>query len=369
MVVESDAPRAQRAAAHAGADALRRGQPLLPVVREERRLHAAGGRLRPRRDVGRTSTTCSPTAPRRRLAPGHAARLQPLHPVRAVRAGSSARSTASTSSRCRAAASTSTSSSTPSRAGSRDTDIAADDKAVRRLPGGRHPAQARAASPCPSASARYDGARSATSGARATRRTRRADSPMNAMSVAETAKSKLTVATTSLAGCFGCHMSLLDIDERLFDCSSTSSSTARRSPTSSTAARATSASSRAASATPRTCTCCGSSAASARCCVAVGACAVNGGLPAQRNHLDVRECLQRCTSPARARERLHPQRSRAAAAARQGAPAARRGEGRLLPARAARRRPTPSGSSSPTSSPAARRSLATGSSTTTERAP
>ncbi|MGE0357788.1 MAG: NADP oxidoreductase [Burkholderiales bacterium] len=30
------------------------------------------------------------------------------------------------------------------------------------------------------------------------------------------ARPKLRVATTSLAGCFGCHMSLLDIDERLF---------------------------------------------------------------------------------------------------------------------------------------------------------
>lgn len=29
-------------------------------------------------------------------------------------------------------------------------------------------------------------------------------------------KKKLRVATTSLAGCFGCHMSILDIDERLF---------------------------------------------------------------------------------------------------------------------------------------------------------
>ena len=28
---------------------------------------------------------------------------------------------------------------------------------------------------------------------------------------------KLKVATCSLAGCFGCHMSLLDLDERLFD--------------------------------------------------------------------------------------------------------------------------------------------------------
>ena len=29
--------------------------------------------------------------------------------------------------------------------------------------------------------------------------------------------SKPKVATTSLAGCFGCHMSLLDIDERILD--------------------------------------------------------------------------------------------------------------------------------------------------------
>ncbi|MCK5781020.1 MAG: hypothetical protein KAH10_00380 [Flavobacteriales bacterium] len=28
---------------------------------------------------------------------------------------------------------------------------------------------------------------------------------------------KATIATTSLAGCFGCHMSILDIDERLLD--------------------------------------------------------------------------------------------------------------------------------------------------------
>jgi len=30
-------------------------------------------------------------------------------------------------------------------------------------------------------------------------------------------RKKLKIATTSLAGCFGCHMSFLDIDERLFD--------------------------------------------------------------------------------------------------------------------------------------------------------
>ncbi|NJD07176.1 MAG: NADP oxidoreductase, partial [Methylococcaceae bacterium] len=28
---------------------------------------------------------------------------------------------------------------------------------------------------------------------------------------------KIKVATTSLAGCFGCHMSFLDIDERILE--------------------------------------------------------------------------------------------------------------------------------------------------------
>jgi len=35
------------------------------------------------------------------------------------------------------------------------------------------------------------------------------------MTQPSTPKKKLRVATTSLAGCFGCHMSFLDIDERL----------------------------------------------------------------------------------------------------------------------------------------------------------
>lgn len=103
---------------------------------------------------------------------------------------------------------------------------------------------------------------------------------------------KLRVATASLAGCFGCHMSLLDIDERLealleivdLDsspltdiepgapcdlglvegglCNAENVHTLR--------------------------------ALRARCAVlvAVGACAINGGLPAQRNHVSVRECLE-----------------------------------------------------------------------------
>jgi NAD-reducing hydrogenase small subunit len=69
--------------------------------------------------------------------------------------------------------------------------------------------------------------------------------------------------------------------------------------------------------------------------IALGACAVNGGLPAQRNHLDLPTCLQRSTAPATASPRgsQHPQRPGAAAAAEQGAPGPRGGEDRLLPAR------------------------------------
>jgi NAD-reducing hydrogenase small subunit len=98
---------------------------------------------------------------------------------------------------------------------------------------------------------------------------------------------KLKVATVSLAGCFGCHMSFLDIDERLiqlierieFD----------RSPLTDIKAVG---------------HCdlglvegglCNSEnvqvlrefRANCKTLVAVGACAINGGLPAQRNHLDL----------------------------------------------------------------------------------
>jgi len=102
---------------------------------------------------------------------------------------------------------------------------------------------------------------------------------------------KWRVATVSLAGCFGCHMSLLDIDERLFSliehvefdrspltdfkqlgpcdiglvegglCNSENVALLRE------------------------------FRAHCRILVAVGACAINGGLPAQRNHLDIGRLL------------------------------------------------------------------------------
>ncbi len=43
---------------------------------------------------------------------------------------------------------------------------------------------------------------------------------------------------------------------------------------------------------PKTCMCCANFGPIARSLVAVGACAINGGLPAQRNQLDVGQMLR-----------------------------------------------------------------------------
>jgi len=105
-------------------------------------------------------------------------------------------------------------------------------------------------------------------------------------------KKKIRVATTSLAGCFGCHMSLLDIDERLLELVELVEFD--RSPLTDI----------------KHCGPCDVGIIEGGICnaenvhvlrefrqnckvlIALGACAVNGGLPAQRNHLDLRECLQ-----------------------------------------------------------------------------
>jgi len=103
---------------------------------------------------------------------------------------------------------------------------------------------------------------------------------------------KLRLATASLAGCFGCHMSFLDIDERLFELlewvefDRTPFTDIKR------------------------CGPCDIGLIEGGVCnaenvhvlrtfrkqckilVAVGACAINGGLPAQCNHLDLRDILE-----------------------------------------------------------------------------
>jgi NAD-reducing hydrogenase small subunit len=98
---------------------------------------------------------------------------------------------------------------------------------------------------------------------------------------------KVRIATTSLAGCFGCHMSFLDIDERLFEL--TEIAEFDRSPLTDI----------------KHCGPCDIALieggvcnsenvhvlrelrAQAKILIAVGACAINGGVPAMRNHLDV----------------------------------------------------------------------------------
>lgn len=103
---------------------------------------------------------------------------------------------------------------------------------------------------------------------------------------------KIRIATAPLAGCFGCHMSLLDIDERLldlievaeFDCSPLNDFKRVGSAdiglieggVANTENVETLRDFR------RHC----------RILVAVGACAVNGGIPAMRNQFDLRDCLE-----------------------------------------------------------------------------
>ncbi len=103
---------------------------------------------------------------------------------------------------------------------------------------------------------------------------------------------KLRVATTSLSGCFGCHMSILDIDERVIELAKVVEFD--RSPVNDI----------------KHCGPCDIGIIEGAVCntenvhvlrefranckvlIACGACAVNGGLPAMRNHLDVGEILK-----------------------------------------------------------------------------
>ncbi len=105
-------------------------------------------------------------------------------------------------------------------------------------------------------------------------------------------KRKLKIATTSLAGCFGCHMSFLDMDERLAGLLERVE--LDRSPFTDI----------------KHCGPCDIGLIEGGVCnaenvhvlrefrancktlVAVGACAINGGVPAMRNYFDLQECLQ-----------------------------------------------------------------------------
>lgn len=105
-------------------------------------------------------------------------------------------------------------------------------------------------------------------------------------------KTKIRVATCSLAGCFGCHMSLLDIDEKILDLLELIEFD--RSPITDI----------------KHCGPCDVGIVEGGVCnaenvhvlkefrknckvlVAMGACAITGGLPAMRNNIDLWDCFQ-----------------------------------------------------------------------------
>lgn len=105
-------------------------------------------------------------------------------------------------------------------------------------------------------------------------------------------KPKIKIATTSLAGCFGCHMSFLDMDERLVDL--LKHVEFDRSPFTDI----------------KHCGPCDIGLIEGGICnaenvhvlrefrancktlIAVGACAINGGVPAMRNYFDLQDCLR-----------------------------------------------------------------------------
>ncbi len=103
---------------------------------------------------------------------------------------------------------------------------------------------------------------------------------------------KLRVATASLAGCFGCHMSLLDIDERLL--ALVERVTFDRSPLNDIKAIGPCDLGLVEGGVDNEDNLAVLRAFRARCklLVAVGACAGNGGIPAMRNQFSLRECLE-----------------------------------------------------------------------------
>jgi NAD-reducing hydrogenase small subunit len=102
---------------------------------------------------------------------------------------------------------------------------------------------------------------------------------------------KWRVATVSLAGCFGCHMSFLDIDERLFGL--IEHITFDRSPLTDikTVGRCDIGLIEGGLCNAENVHVLREFRAACKVLVAVGACAINGGLPAQRNALDIGHIL------------------------------------------------------------------------------
>jgi NAD-reducing hydrogenase small subunit len=102
---------------------------------------------------------------------------------------------------------------------------------------------------------------------------------------------KIRVATTSLAGCFGCHMSLLDIDERILDLVELVELDRTPITDIKEIGECDLGLVEGGVANVENVEVLRDFRAHCRILVAIGACAVNGGIPAMRNQFGLQECL------------------------------------------------------------------------------
>ena len=104
---------------------------------------------------------------------------------------------------------------------------------------------------------------------------------------------KVRLATTSLAGCFGCHMSLLDIDERLLELAEIAEFDRTPLTDIKHCSRCDIALIEGGVCNAENIQVLREMRANAKILVAVGACAINGGLPAMRNSLAIGDVLHK----------------------------------------------------------------------------
>lgn len=103
---------------------------------------------------------------------------------------------------------------------------------------------------------------------------------------------KIKVATATLCGCFGCHMSLLDIDERLFELVKIVSFDRTPLTDIKTIGHCDIGIIEGGVANAENVEVLREFRSHCKVLIALGACAVNGGIPAMRNQFELRECLE-----------------------------------------------------------------------------
>ncbi len=103
---------------------------------------------------------------------------------------------------------------------------------------------------------------------------------------------KIRIATTSLAGCFGCHMSILDIDEKIIDLVELVEF--NRSPLTDIkqVSNCDVGIIEGAVANSENVEVLRNFRQQCKTLVAIGACALNGGIPAMRNQFSLQECIE-----------------------------------------------------------------------------